>query len=81
MEIDNQTNDPVDYEQVGSGGGTEEEDCMQTGQVGKQSQETFEPCGLPPYSVRIKDAKTQQPRVDVANVEPNLKVVLHPSEG
>lgn len=56
MEIDNQTNDPVDYEQVGSGPDVEDQPgppCPVTGSVPGSSRRPFAPCGRPPFTVEI----------------------------
>lgn len=57
MEIDNETNDPIDYEQTGSGGGAEEEapgpPCPRTGRAAAHSNARFVPCGSPPFHVEL----------------------------
>lgn len=56
MEIDNQTNDPVDYEQTG---GDDEEQgpagppCPVCGKVPAKERRPFVPCGRPPFTVTI----------------------------
>lgn len=82
MEIDNQTNDPVDYEQTGSGGGAEEEPappvppCPVTGKVGSGHAHTFVPCGRPPFSVAVKRQGGGPPCTSPPIMKRSAKVVV-----
>lgn len=61
MDVENDTNEPVDYDQSGSGGGDEEEFPGQgqgncSGRLNANGgKATFTPCGRPPWTVSFTD--------------------------
>lgn len=60
MQVNNQTSDPVDWEQNGGIPPTEDGvDCPITGHLepGHKS-DPFEPCGVPPYTVTFTSTST-----------------------
>lgn len=64
MRVNNQTSDPVDWEQTGGSPNEDEIDasCPERGhlEVGEESPE-FKPCGDPPYQVSFLTAASSKP--------------------
>lgn len=63
MKVENDTNDPVDYDQAGSGGGDDEE--FPSAQANEQGHlnanggnSSFSPAGSPPWTVTFTDDDT-----------------------
>jgi len=69
MRVDNQTSDPVDWEQTGGSGPMPEEYAAQTaGKSGELQSDSdtgdFVPAGTAPYSVRFTDEDGKHQPVD-----------------
>lgn len=79
MRVNNQTSDPVDYEQNGSGG-TEENGsrCPQTGQVAKKDSKTLPYlCPNPPYALTLRIQSEPPVEVRISGItDPDLTVTL-----
>ena len=73
MKVENDTNEPVDYEQDGSGSDDDENGA--TGNSGRLnangqngSTATFTPSGPPPWTVKFTNASTGAPICSVGNI-------------
>jgi len=73
VRVENDTNDPVDYDQTGTGGDDEEGRCkgMLTPRGTPNSHRTFPPCGKPPWTVSFTNVPNghvcESPELDKAN--------------
>lgn len=80
MRVNNQTSDPVDWEQNGGSPNEEEELCAEFGHLDPgEKSDPFVPCGEPPYSVSFVTSSTTKP-VKAAKAEgildPEAQVVV-----
>lgn len=81
MRVNNQTSDPVDWEQNGGSPNEEEvELCSESGHLDPgEKSDPFEPCGMPPYVVSFVTSSTTKP-VKTAQAEgildPDAQVVV-----
>lgn len=72
MRVNNQTSDPVDWEQTGGGPNEDEvaEDCPKKGhlKVG-ESTDDFKPCGTSPYTVLFLSTSGKERTAEAAGIE------------
>jgi len=82
MRAENQTNDPVDYEQDGGGGGDEERPGQNPlgspeGRLnGGQTSQPWVPRGRPPWTVSFADTKTGRTCSATGITNPNATVTI-----
>ena len=78
MKVENDTNEPVDYEQDGSGGDDEERRCkgMLTPRGTPGASRNFPPCGPKPWSVTFT-SRTNGKSCTASGLEkPNARVTI-----